>query len=231
MIPMFSGLASVGTVCRPDHNSGFVTLLNFGQERSMEESILTFAHEVAHNFNAAHDNDFEDESCSGQGFIMEELYNGTSKDKQGQFSPCSIRSMTDKLNELSPTEFDSCFRPDNYVADATPEVALCGNGVVEPGEECDCGHNRTVCNDPCCYPAIIPRDERLSNQSFALPCSRNSRPSCLMRSGMIYGFYLPWAFILVSVIALALVLYRDWHGKRECFKHLSSQQIRIVNHR
>ncbi len=27
-------------------------------------------------------------------------------------------------------------------------------GVVEPGEECDCGYDEWECNDPCCYPGI-----------------------------------------------------------------------------
>ena len=35
------------------------------------------------------------------------------------------------------------------------EISLCGNNIVEPGEECDCGLDESVCNDPCCYPAII----------------------------------------------------------------------------
>ena len=78
-----AGLASIGTVCRPIQNTGFVTLLNYGQERSTEESILTLAHEVAHNFNVSHDNEHEDNpDCYNKGYIMDELYNSTN---QGTF--------------------------------------------------------------------------------------------------------------------------------------------------
>ena len=46
-----AGLASVGTVCRPETNTGFVTMLNYGTSRPMEESIRTFAHEVGHRYS------------------------------------------------------------------------------------------------------------------------------------------------------------------------------------
>lgn len=32
-----------------------------------------------------------------------------------------------------------------------PQEAICGNGVVEPGEQCDCGWEED-CKDSCCYP-------------------------------------------------------------------------------
>jgi len=34
---------------------------------------------------------------------------------------------------------------------AEPQSAICGNGVVEVGEECDCGWEED-CRDECCFP-------------------------------------------------------------------------------
>ena len=34
---------------------------------------------------------------------------------------------------------------------AEPQASLCGNGVVEDGEECDCGWEED-CRDSCCFP-------------------------------------------------------------------------------
>lgn len=44
-----------------------------------------------------------------------------------------------------------------------PQNAICGNGVVEDGEECDCGWEED-CNDPCCHP------QRLHHAPHEVPC-------------------------------------------------------------
>ena len=45
--------------CQKSGNTGFVTMLNFQQERDFDESVITFSHEVAHNFGASHDDGFK----------------------------------------------------------------------------------------------------------------------------------------------------------------------------
>ena len=151
-----AGLASIGTVCRPIQNTGFVTLLNYGQERTTEESILTLAHEVAHNFNVSHDNEHEDNpDCYNKGYIMDELYNSTNSDNKQKFSSCSLTAMKSKISNLEAGD-ELCFVDQAFDENFTDlEISLCGNNIVEPGEECDCGLDESVCNDPCCYPAII----------------------------------------------------------------------------
>ena len=52
-----TGLASTGAVCRAENNTGFITLLNHGRDRNMEESIVTLAHELGHSLGAAHDDE------------------------------------------------------------------------------------------------------------------------------------------------------------------------------
>ncbi len=41
-----------------------------------------------------------------------------------------------------------------------PQMAICGNGVVEEGEECDCGWEED-CLEDCCWPQ---RTKFLPNQ-------------------------------------------------------------------
>ena len=58
-----------------------MTSLNHGLERSLEETVATYAHEVAHNFNANHDDELEksenedinkyfDVNCTHGNYIM-----------------------------------------------------------------------------------------------------------------------------------------------------------------
>lgn len=36
---------------------------------------------------------------------------------------------------------------------------ICGNGLVEQGEECDCGYS-DQCKDECCFNANEPEDKK-----------------------------------------------------------------------
>ena len=56
-----------------------------------------------------------------------------------EFSPCSIDSIRPVLVARSPMCFLST-------------TAVCGNGLVEEGEDCDCG-DALSCQDPCCVPS------------------------------------------------------------------------------
>ena len=63
-------------------------MLNFHHDRDLEESVITLSHEVAHNFNASHDDAFEDNAeCYNKGFIMDELLNTTDSDQEGITCP------------------------------------------------------------------------------------------------------------------------------------------------
>jgi len=228
-----AGLANVGTVCRPANNTGFVTMLNFHQDRDLEESVITLSHEVAHNFNASHDDTFEDNAeCYNKGFIMDELLNATDSDheeNQRKFSSCSKNSMKAKLMELMEVEdHKDCFRNVAYDGSFSElQVSLCGNKIVEEGEQCDCGMNQTQCNDPCCYPAFISSYERNLNSS-AFPCHLNTRTKCLRRPALLYGFYIPWTVIIIFIIVFGFLLRQDWYGDKRLFSHLTQYPVKIV---
>ena len=54
-----AGLSTVGGACRPAQNSGFISLLNHGQDTPLNQSVVTLAHELAHSLGAKHDDDEE----------------------------------------------------------------------------------------------------------------------------------------------------------------------------
>ncbi|KZC07718.1 Disintegrin and metalloproteinase domain-containing protein 10 [Dufourea novaeangliae] len=135
-------------------NTGIITLLNYGKHVPPTVSHVTLAHEIGHNFGSPHDPD----ECSPGGedgnFIM--FARATSGDKRNnnRFSPCSLVSINPVLNAKARST-KGCF--------AEPQTAICGNGVVEDGEECDCGWEED-CNDPCCHP------QRLHHAPHEIPC-------------------------------------------------------------
>ncbi len=153
--------------------------------------------------------------------------NAGNKDK---FSPCSLMSMKEKLDALgNELGEDDCFKDLLYEdGESNIEISLCGNGIVEPGEQCDCGYDQESCNDFCCYPANIDATQRYWN-STAKYCSRNERSACLTRPGLIYGFYVPWAVIACFVLITSFLLYKDWHGERKLFTHITKHRVRIIN--
>ena len=146
------------------------------------------------------------------------------------FSSCSTKAMKDKLNELiEDVDYKlNCFRDFAYdEAFSELKISVCGNEIVEEGEDCDCGMDHIVCNDPCCYPAIISAYERSLN-STAFPCHFNTRPQCLLRPGLKYGIYVPWAVILVFIVVFGFILRHDWYGEKRLFSHITKHPVRIV---
>ena len=87
-------------------------MLNHKRTRSLNESIITFAHEVAHSFDAHHDDNFDDrEDCYGKGFIMDELFNSSNLENHDKFSNCSLESMSSKLSGLGQSlGEEDCFK-------------------------------------------------------------------------------------------------------------------------
>ena len=70
----------------------------------MDDSAMTFSHEVGHNFGAIHDEDTPDwyrgqpMNCKDKRYIMSS--NETSE-KNLQFSRCSLINMTLQLDDVS----------------------------------------------------------------------------------------------------------------------------------
>ncbi|CAL1673863.1 unnamed protein product [Lasius platythorax] len=160
-------------------NTGIVTLLNYGKHVPPAVSHVTLAHEIGHNFGSPHD----PEQCTPGGedgnFIM--FARATSGDKRNnnRFSPCSLNAINPVLNSKARSP-KGCF--------TEPQVSLCGNGVVEEDEECDCGWEED-CRDSCCFPQrrYPPAEQTPCTLTPGSVCSPSQGPCCTVECNLRFG--------------------------------------------
>lgn len=151
-------------------NTGIVTLLNYGKHVPPAVSHVTLAHEIGHNFGSPHDPE-SDTRCTPGGedgnYIM--FARATSGDKRNnnKFSPCSLRQINSVLNSKA-RDSKGCF--------TEPQKAICGNGVVEIGEECDCGWEED-CDESCCFPM------KNNPKKYQTPCTLRPNKVCSPSQG------------------------------------------------
>ncbi|KAB5586022.1 ADAM family of metalloprotease-like protein ADM-B [Coniochaeta sp. 2T2.1] len=119
------------------------------------------AHETGHTFGAVHD--CTSQSCSdgtvtrqqccplsqsacnaNAAFIMNPSTGGSIT----SFSPCSVGNICSALGRNSVKS--SCLTNNRDVN--TIAESQCGNGIVEQGEDCDCGGTQGCGTNPCCNP-------------------------------------------------------------------------------
>ncbi|XP_019622694.1 PREDICTED: disintegrin and metalloproteinase domain-containing protein 10-like isoform X1 [Branchiostoma belcheri] len=152
-------------------NTGIVTIHNYGSRVPPKVSYITFAHEVGHNFGSPHDT----KDCAPGGedgnFIMYARATSGDKTNNNKFSACSKGSIYRVLDaKIVGSSSTSCFTETN--------AAICGNGIVEEGEECDCGyqdHCERTGEDNCCVPAGNPNPCKLKPGK---QCSPSQGPCC-----------------------------------------------------
>ena len=128
---------------------------------------------------------------------------------------------------LFPPADRECYKDAPYDPAHSPVTALCGNYILEPGEECDCGPTFEDCNDACCYAAHIGPADRLLNAT-AVPCGRHAAYRCTHPVGLVYGVYVPLVVLLLAVVGLGVCLSRDWKGEKRWFRHITRGNVKIV---
>ncbi|KAF7472671.1 Hypothetical predicted protein [Marmota monax] len=126
------GLAFVGTICNNLYNCAIDSF----EGDSVSFFAYIVAHELGHNLGMKHD---ENTCTCGQKSCV--MY--PSKTISSKFSNCSYASYWDIGSRKS------CIH-DTPDPKAIFSKIQCGNGVIEEGEECDCGSMKLCSEDPCC---------------------------------------------------------------------------------
>ncbi|XP_064088513.1 disintegrin and metalloproteinase domain-containing protein adm-2-like isoform X2 [Macrobrachium nipponense] len=140
-----AGLASIGGMCS-EHRSASVI-----QDVSDNFPIvgLVLAHEMGHNLNMKHDGPEGGEYVPGIG-RCDEYESSIMQPSVSLHSSLDLEWSTCSKNYISTmrkTDDVDCLK--NIPTDTYRSV--CGNGIVESGEDCDCGIPE-LCRNPCCNP-------------------------------------------------------------------------------
>ncbi|KAF3071210.1 Disintegrin and metalloproteinase domain-containing protein B [Daldinia childiae] len=161
------GLAWLGQLCsqgsgtQADSSGGNETIAGANVVVRTSTEWQVFAHETGHTFGAFHDcvpdtcSDgtvsmqkccpLSSSTCNANGaFIM----NPSTSDGVTQFSPCTIGNICSAMGRNSVRS--SCLTNNKNVVTISP--SQCGNGIVETGEDCDCGGEEGCANNSCCDP-------------------------------------------------------------------------------
>ncbi|KAK7075776.1 hypothetical protein SK128_011450 [Halocaridina rubra] len=161
------GVASTGAMCYGDKSVNIVQ--DVKEHPGIVGSIL--AHEMGHNFGMKHDGEGDYfpriGNCRNAHSIMEASLNVQEFDTNLFWSDCSREYIS---KNLRTTDFD-CLK---NIPTRTYSTS-CGNGIVEYGEECDCGIPE-LCQNKCCNPKTCRLAQQASCASGACCNTETCKP-------------------------------------------------------
>lgn len=153
------GVAWLGTLCNANstnQTSATVSGTNVIAASSSAGSYWrTIAHELGHNYGANHDCDsstcgtstaccpLSASVCPTAGNY---LMNAAASTSASTFSPCTIGQVCTNIGQKLITT--TCLTTNENVK--LEGAASCGNGIVEEGEDCDCGGTAGCGDNKCC---------------------------------------------------------------------------------
>ncbi|XP_077417345.1 disintegrin and metalloproteinase domain-containing protein 9-like isoform X2 [Vanacampus margaritifer] len=130
-----AGMAFVAAVCSRSYGGG----INSFQNNNVFAFASVVAHELGHNLGMYHD-DSRTCTCPAQACIMTGSTTGSRN-----FSSCSA----DDFEKMLLHTGGSCLL-NMPRADEAYSAPYCGNGLLDVGEECDCGTAQECQSAPCC---------------------------------------------------------------------------------
>ncbi|CAK7217089.1 hypothetical protein SBRCBS47491_003044 [Sporothrix bragantina] len=157
------GLAWLGQLCVPgsssDGSNETIAATNVVIRTSTEWQVM--AHETGHTFGAVHDCTsttcadgtvtkqqccpLSSSECNANGAYIMNPSTGTGIT---QFSACTLGNICSAMGRNSVRS--TCLSANKNVVTITGSE--CGNGIVEEGEECDCGGTEGCGSNTCCDP-------------------------------------------------------------------------------
>ncbi|XP_029791909.1 disintegrin and metalloproteinase domain-containing protein 15 isoform X7 [Suricata suricatta] len=134
------GMAVQDSICSPDLSGG----VNMDHSGSVLGVASSIAHELGHSLGLDHDLPGSSCPCPGPAPAKSCIMEASTDFLPGlNFSNCSRRALEQALlGGLGGCLFER-------LSGLPSMAAVCGNTLVEPGEQCDCGFP-DECTDPCC---------------------------------------------------------------------------------